>query len=721
VTLGVVQLPVASGHGKTLVEKFHPYGVIQGFGLGEIVYDAPVTSFLGILAGQAGPGVTFPFGNTFAFQDTFVPAQRLAGTAIALGSADSLSVAATHGPLVVYGKDGSTNFQVTLGTGNSRLDSIRGLVSVYNAGVDILDQNATVKETVRVDPISLSVNGTVRVFYVGQTHLHFHGSDRGNAYDLRATPGSQLIINAGAGNDTFHVSGQGASLDGVGTVVLVAGGGTDSLTVDDSAAGTTGSYDLTRGKAFGLQLTRLQRSDGPAVLAFGVAHVAFNVSDRGSAVRISGNAPGTTLDVHGGAGNDTFALKGVAADAAITLDGGGGVNTLDYSGYVGPAAPAVPSGPGVVLPAGAVNWYKGDGNAADVLGRHGGTLHGGATFGAGKVGAAFRFDGQDSYVQIPNDPDLEPAAVTVEAWVKSEAVAPYAYIVAKGANTNVAASYAMYTGPSGGLVFYIYDGTNAAISPNAGIGVWDGKWHHVAGTFDGSALRLFVDGKEVGTGTPTALKIGYGLPSGNDLSIGKYLGAPNFAFNGFVDELSVYNRALGASEIQGIFAAGGAGKSVAAPPPPTITKGVTVILPLGMATGLGGGVSRIQNLIGSPADDILIGNGGNTIDGGGGRDLLIAGPSASNLFGNGDDLLIGGMTAYDRNLPALDAVLATWSDRGTDYPGRVTKLRNGMLASGKVTSNLQRNTLLGGAGLNLFFASGLDGTNQKAGETVSPL
>src|SRR5205823_14394762 len=34
-------------------------------------------------------------------------------------------------------------------------------------------------------------------------------------------------------------------------------------------------------------------------------------------------------------------------------------------------------------------------------------------------------------------------------------------------------------------------------SPDAGTGIWDGKWHHVAGTYDGAALRLYVDGHEV--------------------------------------------------------------------------------------------------------------------------------------------------------------------------------------------------------------------------------
>ena len=57
-----------------------------------------------------------------------------------------------------------------------------------------------------------------------------------------------------------------------------------------------------------------------------------------------------------------------------------------------------------------------------------------------------------------------------------------------------AASYGLYTGPNGGLEFYVSSsrGTVYVRSPDAGAGVWDGGWHMVVGTYDGNTVRLFV-------------------------------------------------------------------------------------------------------------------------------------------------------------------------------------------------------------------------------------
>ena len=121
-------------------------------------------------------------------------------------------------------------------------------------------------------------------------------------------------------------------------------------------------------------------------------------------------------------------------------------------------------------------------------------------------------------------------------------------------------------------------------------------------------------------------------------------------------------------------------------------SGVDVNLQSGEASGLFG-ISRIQNVIGSPFDDVLVGNGGNVLDGGGGHDLLIAGATASTLEGGGDDdILIGGTTAYDGDIGQLDAVLAEWISNH-DAP----------MLNGQVTSNGGGNTLLGQAGSDLFF------------------
>jgi hypothetical protein len=225
-------------------------------------------------------------------------------------------------------------------------------------------------------------------------------------------------------------------------------------------------------------------------------------------------------------------------------------------------------------------------------------------------------------------------------------------------------------------------------------------------------VRLYVDGKEVGNGTPATLQINYNLPSSNDLAIGE-IPAGNFhnSFFGAIDELSIYDRALSPGEIQAIYDAGSGGGSSSA-------QGVVVDLPLGTATGLAGGISRIQNLVGSPGNDILVGNGGNNVNGLGGDDLLIAGASASTLAGTGADILIGGQTAVDGNLAALESVLAAWTSTDASFSDRVSALVNGLFASGKVKSNKQHNILTGGSGPNLFFASSID-TTDVASEDAS--
>lgn len=139
--------------------------------------------------------------------------------------------------------------------------------------------------------------------------------------------------------------------------------------------------------------------------------------------------------------------------------------------------------------------------------------------------------------------------------------------------------------------------------------------------------------------------------------------------------------------------------------------GVYVNLLTGEATGYYGGISRIQNVIGSAFDDVLVGNGGNVLDGGPGNDLLIAGATASTLRGGaGNDILIGGTTAFDRNLGALDLVLADWINSGT-----FNRL------AGQVTGNGGGNTLLGQAGIDLFYISKKDNTTKtdvQPGEVV---
>jgi Concanavalin A-like lectin/glucanases superfamily len=163
-------------------------------------------------------------------------------------------------------------------------------------------------------------------------------------------------------------------------------------------------------------------------------------------------------------------------------------------------------------------------------------------------GHGLRFGGDD-FVAIPSSPSLEPGTITVESWFRrAGSPGPYAYLLSKGGEDCEAASYGLYSSANGGLAFYVYDGTAWTRSPEAQPTVWDGRWHHAAGTFDGGKVRLFVDGTEVGSGTPAGNGIGYDLPEG-DGSIGAYRASCSLLFEGDLDGVRIWSRALPVADI----------------------------------------------------------------------------------------------------------------------------------------------------------------------------
>ncbi|HPC18207.1 MAG TPA: hypothetical protein P5318_10045 [Candidatus Hydrogenedentes bacterium] len=90
---------------------------------------------------------------------------------------------------------------------------------------------------------------------------------------------------------------------------------------------------------------------------------------------------------------------------------------------------------------------------------------------------------------------------------------------------------------------------DARIAPKQ---ILDGTWHHCAGTFDGHTMRVFLDGKEIGAlERPGSIALSPGLPA----FIGS-MGGTNEHFQGGLDELRLYDVALGAEEIMGLFRQG---------------------------------------------------------------------------------------------------------------------------------------------------------------------
>ena len=166
--------------------------------------------------------------------------------------------------------------------------------------------------------------------------------------------------------------------------------------------------------------------------------------------------------------------------------------------------------------------------------------------------AALRFSGSQR-VTVANAPTLEPDGVTLALRVRGTAGGNFRYLASKGSLACETASYGLYTGRDGGVVFYVSDGSSYTLSSDAGPQIWDGDWHVVVGAYDGTSVRLWVDGRQVGTAVPATISIGYGLPDGEDFLLGDYAGpcGSPLGFVGDIDAAAVIGRYQADSQVVG--------------------------------------------------------------------------------------------------------------------------------------------------------------------------
>ena len=198
-------------------------------------------------------------------------------------------------------------------------------------------------------------------------------------------------------------------------------------------------------------------------------------------------------------------------------------------------------------PSGLVAWWPGNGNANEIIGTNNGTLIGSAGYAAGEVGQAFSVSGPANCVVVPSSPSIAfgtTSPMSIEFWAYSSGSSGCAHILGKrGGSGN---EYQI--GDCGGLFFNADGGGVSSGQPMP-----QNQWVHLAGTFDGSTLAIYINGVLAGTASGTL-----GTSSSEPFKIGAsdvYGG-----FNGWIDEVAIYNRALSANEIAAIYAAGSAGK-----------------------------------------------------------------------------------------------------------------------------------------------------------------
>ena len=174
-----------------------------------------------------------------------------------------------------------------------------------------------------------------------------------------------------------------------------------------------------------------------------------------------------------------------------------------------------------------------------------GTISGATRALAGRFGGALSFDGVNDWVSVADSASLDlTTGMTLEAWVRpSAAGAPWRTVLIKEQPGNLV--YALYSNEgSNRPSAHIFVGDDRDVRGAAGA-VPTGAWTHLAATYDGATMRLFVGGVQVATrAQPGAI-----LSSTGALRIGGNAVWPEW-FQGLIDEVRVYNRALTPAQIQ---------------------------------------------------------------------------------------------------------------------------------------------------------------------------
>lgn len=210
----------------------------------------------------------------------------------------------------------------------------------------------------------------------------------------------------------------------------------------------------------------------------------------------------------------------------------------------------------VKLDSGLVAYYPFNGNANDSTGHGNNPVFNNATLTSdmyGNVGKAYHFDGSSTYMRISNGPWLNMGTkMTICANVK-----PMGFytgpcrgnaVIQKGDNDNTLGNY----------ILRFNDSLNPCGNPSTadehfyGRAVYDtgrvqlNKWYNIIWTYDGTAARIYINGKLVNTTV-------YSLPAFTN-SYDLFFGRTNnpeypYWFNGDLDEVRFYNRALNSQEI----------------------------------------------------------------------------------------------------------------------------------------------------------------------------
>jgi hypothetical protein len=208
-------------------------------------------------------------------------------------------------------------------------------------------------------------------------------------------------------------------------------------------------------------------------------------------------------------------------------------------------------------PTGIISWWPAEDSANDLISTNHGTING-AILAPAKIGRGFSFESGQS-VQVVDSAALSPSKLTIEAWIKTASSDEWGSMIAAKEGPGAVFGYEFLVLPSsiGGRLRFLLNGGAGSSDLVGTTNVLDNQFHHVAATYDGAAMRLYVDGV-LDAEHPVVTTVAYS--PGSPLNIGRRFGhVLATPYSGLIDELTLYNRALTGPEINTIYNAGTVG------------------------------------------------------------------------------------------------------------------------------------------------------------------
>jgi uncharacterized repeat protein (TIGR01451 family) len=233
----------------------------------------------------------------------------------------------------------------------------------------------------------------------------------------------------------------------------------------------------------------------------------------------------------------------------------------------------VPLPPCTMAPAGLVSWWAAENNALDSVGGNNGRSTNGMAFVPGKVGTAFLFSGENSAVNLGDPENLRLTnSLSIEAWIwintLPSAQQGQGQIFFRGDPRPCLDPYFLSVQTDGAIRFHIEDELETVacgVDLDTAI-VATQQWVHIAAVLvaTNGTMEVYVDGQLVAQ-TNTAVRP-FGNLDGGGVAIGnRSAGSNSEPFDGLIDELAVYGRALPANEILSIYNSGSSGKCPLSP------------------------------------------------------------------------------------------------------------------------------------------------------------